>query len=208
MQISPVALYTAAASTSGAAAMPVIHEAQLQAMSLDGQYIPTKPMRWGHFPVSVWISNDAPMQATDVEKAYSVWEAAAGHSLFVLSYSQSDADITITWANAPFPERINACGQAQCQIMDDAQLTKRSATSYAEITSASLIIIKQAAIDGTLTPEQQTRRWQATIAHEMGHALGLRHVVAENAIMHPNQGWQHTRLSQADRAQWQRCYGS
>lgn len=208
MQILPVALYTAAASTSGGAATPVIHEAQLQAMSLDGQYTPTKSMRWSHFPLSVWILPDSPMPVSAIEKAYSLWEEAAGHPLFVLSYSQSDADITITWVNDPFPERINACGQAQCHTNNGTLTSNHSTISYAEITSAKLTIIKQAAIDGTLTQEQQTRRWQATIAHEMGHALGLRHVVAENAIMHPNQGWQHTRLSQADRAQWQRCYGS
>ncbi len=160
-------------------------------------------LRWdtAHWPITVYIPPAPPilgLSQQDCVHALNTWQAYCSSSpLVTLADRPAQAAIQLQWHPLPPTAHPNMCGHTQIQV----------SAHTGHIVGANLTIITNAAIDQRLTIPQRQQRIRATLGHEMGHALGLRHSVDTQSLMHPQQGWRFTTPSAQDILQCQRLYG-
>ncbi|MDX2083942.1 MAG: matrixin family metalloprotease [Candidatus Melainabacteria bacterium] len=103
--------------------------------------------------------------------------------------------IVIGWRQSPLAHHPQAVGQADRQL-----------NAQGQVMAATIVLLEAPAVDQTLSQPQRLLRLQATVLHELGHALGLEHSNQPQDVMHA-QGWRNPVLSAQDVLQLQRRYG-
>lgn len=161
------------------------------------------PLVWdlSQGPIQVWIAPlvgaEVGLNPDDTLRALSVWQPHISALMLKPVHVAEQAHVQVHWQPSPLSDRPNMCGHTQLQVSQ----------SSGHIVGASIRIVLNAAIDSRLTLEQRLQRLKATLSHEMGHALGLTHVVDEQSLMHPQQGWRWLNPSKCDSTQCHRLYG-
>jgi Matrixin len=107
--------------------------------------------------------------------------------------------IKIHWQAQPPLEKPYACGWTV------RTLENTSSGSLPCIRQARMTLVERPLIDQELGITAQKNRLEATVLHELGHALGLNHVQPVDAVMH-RQGWRNTRLTVTDVSALKRLY--
>lgn len=165
-------------------------------------------VRWAanRMPLSVYIEpppNDSdwpPETLLMMLKQLKQWEQASlggdgkARIQFRQHYQADEADITLHWVDETALGRDNEVGHA-----------KRSVDHKGLITRVAITLISNPAIDQELSPEARQKRLQATVLHEVGHALGLEHGEHAADVMH-HQGWRNLFFTENDCARLQALY--
>ncbi len=122
---------------------------------------------------------------TEILAAMRQWEGASlGLVRFVPVLG--NPDILVTWVDAVVPGREYEVGHTDLQVQGKQT-----------IAGATITLVMNPRIDASLSPERRKNRLIATVLHETGHALGLRHSERKEDIMH-HRGWQRPYLSPHD----------
>lgn len=197
------------ASTAGAAAAqggaPVSRALQnpLEAMAaleewriLDSHEQGEEP-RWPgeRMPLGVHIEPHPDMPGIE-DLLFSVmrqWEAAS-MGLVRLERRALNPDIRVQWSDTVVRGRDYEVGHTDLQTRSGGM-----------ITGAVITLIREPLIDRHLDPGRREKRLAATILHETGHALGLRHSERKEDVMH-HRGWQRPCLSTEDARRIRRLY--
>jgi Matrixin len=120
-------------------------------------------------------------------EACQAWSDASQH---VLHYQPANTllgrGIQVRLIRDPLPENPFEVGEAQLQLGPQGF-----------IEQATIVLVQYPAIDQQLNLNQQHLRLKATLLHELGHAMGLKHHQDMDAVMH-YRGWLNTRLSLSD----------
>ncbi|MDH4378856.1 MAG: matrixin family metalloprotease [Vampirovibrionales bacterium] len=155
-------------------------------------------LHWPQFPLTL-VVNTLPetlqglLTIAEVEEALRRWESHLPYALFtVLPPNSSHGQVMVCWDGQPMASHPYEAGHC-C----------RYASSKGIIEKAVITIVPQAVIDERLSSLQRRNRLLNTLAHEMGHALGLEHHIDPKSLMHP-QGWRNTHPNNSDLQQWKR----
>lgn len=155
-------------------------------------------LHWQQFPLTLVI---APLPQTlqglitqaEAVDAVRRWESLLPCALVtVLPKDSSHGQIMVLWDGQPNPNHPYEAGHC-----------RRYATQSGVMEKAVITIVPKALIDDRLSHQHRRNRVLNTLAHEMGHALGLEHHTDPKALMHP-QGWRNTHPNHSDLQQWNR----
>lgn len=138
-------------------------------------------------PLRVSIAPHPAMAEREAEifSAMRQWEGASlGRVRFVRTLGE--ADIQVVWAETAVTGREYEVGHTDLR-------TRGKQT----ITGATITLLLNPRIDASLSPARRQARLIATVLHETGHALGLRHSERPEDVMH-HRGWQRPFLSAQD----------
>ena len=143
-------------------------------------------------PLGVWLDPHTGITPEATLAVMRQWEAASGGRVrFELRLAEPD--IRIQWSDEPVPGRDFEVGHT------DVDAAKQ------RIRQVTVTLVKNPAIDARLDETARRARLQATILHETGHALGLRHSENDADVMH-HRGWQRAALSPNDIRRIQALY--
>ncbi len=163
-------------------------------------------IHWACFPLTLVVEPlpselEWVLTIDDVVAALRRWQPfltqSSGTSLLtVLSPYNLSGAIRVCWNGQPLASHPYEAGHC-----------RRFVSTQGLIEKAVITIVPQALVDAHLSPSQRRERLLNTLAHEMGHALGLEHHIDPKSLMHP-QGWRNTHPNNSDRQQWIRLYRS
>ncbi|MEB3287321.1 MAG: matrixin family metalloprotease [Vampirovibrionales bacterium] len=180
-------------------------------------------VRWraNRMPLVVYMeplpeSSSATYTASDanalLEEALKAWQnasitphlnpASAGigfRRLFQPPEDNSKPDILFRWVSETVLGRTYETGHARREL--ETPVTSSSGF----MTHVEITLVDCPVIDAHLSSQQRLLRLQATLLHEIGHALGLEHALAKTDVMY-YQGWRNTILSPGDIAALQALY--
>ncbi len=103
-------------------------------------------------------------------------------------------DILIRWSETPVLGREYEVGHAN-----------RTIQGQGRIVHVDITLLMAPVIDKHLTPRQCQERLQATLLHELGHALGLEHSEHHLDVMY-YRGWKNRWLTEQDCRRLQTLY--
>ena len=202
-----VGLYQEVTPNTSVPSTQVTHPYQLQTESAEAwQWLASSSgyhliarAKWdvSRFPLSISVeaSPEAELSVQQVLEWLEPWSRLSdGLVSFERHSHESEADIVIRWTTDTVSGRPYEVGHCRNHINEEGSIERSDIT-----------LVIAPAIDETLLAVDQQKRLQATLLHEVGHALGLDHTTAPADVMH-HHGWKNTALTTNDIGQLRRLY--